>query len=166
MSLSLQSESPSYPPSPISSVYYKFPVMKLGQNNFCANLLRKCSFMQRCVRFAFSWFGPYFCLKSSCKSLMLHKNIVATHLSQIKLKTALLVFSGGGASTSWHNRVFSPEFCFSTHMQLWLIWREGVFKDKPLDWPCSVCSPVHTCVDFSRSEKFKTSWNSSFSAVR
>ena len=27
-------------------------------------------------------------------------------------------------------------------------------------------SPIHTCVDFSRSDKFKTSWNSNFSAVR
>ncbi len=26
--------------------------------------------------------------------------------------------------------------------------------------------PLHTCVDFSRSEKFKTSWNSNFSAAR
>ncbi len=37
----------------------------------------------------------------------------------------------------------------------------------PRPWPHPFSlSPIHTCVDFSRGEKFKTSWNSTFSAAR
>ena len=47
--------------------------------------------------------------------------------------------------------------------------REGGPAQRSGDGHClafTVENPIHTCVDFSHSEKFKTSWNSNFSAAR